>query len=287
MSTNRLDEILNYSAIAYATLADYVTPITETDVETFENYADMYCQKGNEHPEARTTRDNDIRTILGNKILSDPRVSTNTLISMKLGMIFGNTELWEDISSISELTDEKIAKLYGTSVDNVQMMHTFSAKAKELEEAKNNFKDATHYTYAYIIDEARKSSDDGEPGGTAGVPIMEVLLKHELNYVLCIVIRYFGGIKLGTGGLVRAYRKSACIGIDNSTLLNLVDGYKIEITASYEEQKNIEKLIKNYTFSKTYTDIVKYELNIKQDDINILNSKNVNYKILKALKIEL
>lgn len=156
-----------------------------------------------------------------------------------------------------------------------------------LEEAKNNFKDATHYTYAYIIDEARKSSDDGEPGGTAGVPIMEVLLKHELNYVLCIVIRYFGGIKLGTGGLVRAYRKSACIGIDNSTLLNLVDGYKIEITASYEEQKNIEKLIKNYTFSKTYTDIVKYELNIKQDDINILNSKNINYKILKTLKIEL
>ena len=156
-----------------------------------------------------------------------------------------------------------------------------------LEETKNNFKDATHYTYAYIIDEARKSSDDGEPGGTAGVPIMEVLLKHDLNYVLCIVIRYFGGIKLGTGGLVRAYRKSACIGIDNSTLLNLVDGYKIEITASYEEQKNIEKLIKNYTFSKTYTDIVKYELNIKQDDINILNSKNINYKILKALKIEL
>ena len=156
-----------------------------------------------------------------------------------------------------------------------------------LEETKNNFKDATHYTYAYIIDEARKSSDDGESGGTAGVPIMEVLLKHELNYVLCIVIRYFGGIKLGTGGLVRAYRKSACIGIDNSTLLNLVDGYKIEITASYEEQKNIEKLIKNYTFSKTYTDIVKYELNIKQDDINILNCKNVNYKILKTLKIEL
>ena len=156
-----------------------------------------------------------------------------------------------------------------------------------LEETKNNFKDATHYTYAYIIDEARKSSDDGEPGGTAGVPIMEVLLKHELNYVLCIVIRYFGGIKLGTGGLVRAYKKSACIGIDNSTLLNLVDGYKIEITASYEEQKNIEKLIKNYTFSKTYTDIVKYELNIKQDDINILNCKNVNYKILKTLKIEL
>ena len=156
-----------------------------------------------------------------------------------------------------------------------------------LEKAKNTFKEATHYTYAYIIDDARKSSDDGEPGGTAGVPIMEVLLKHELNYVLCIVIRYFGGIKLGAGGLIRAYRKTAIIGIDNSTLLNLVDGYKIEITVSYEEQKNIEKLIKNYAFSKTYTDIVKYELNIKQEDINILNSKNINYKILNTLKIEL
>ena len=156
-----------------------------------------------------------------------------------------------------------------------------------LEETKNTFKDATHYTYAYIIDEQRKSSDDGEPGGTAGVPIMEVLLKHELNYVLCIIIRYFGGIKLGAGGLIRAYRKTAIIGIDNSTLLNLVDGYKIEITVPYEEQKNIEKLIKNYTFSKTYTDTVKYELNIKQEDINILNSKNINYKILNTLKIEL
>ena len=156
-----------------------------------------------------------------------------------------------------------------------------------LEETKNNFKDATHYTYAYIIDEARKSSDDGEPGGTAGVPIMEVLLKHELNYVLCIVIRYFGGIKLGTGGLVRAYRKSACIGIDNSSLLNLLYLFNIYITDSYEEQINIEILIKYYKFYKSYTDIVKYELNIKQDDINILNCKNVNYKILKTLKIEL
>ena len=133
MSTNRLDEILNYSAVAYATLADYVTPITETDVETFENYADMYCQKGNEHPEARTTRDNDIRTILGNKIFSDPR---ELLDAYKVIELDGKTSLSLGDAGIPELTDEKIAKLYGTSVDNVQMMHTFSAKAKELEESK-------------------------------------------------------------------------------------------------------------------------------------------------------
>ena len=61
-----------------------------------------------------------------------------------------------------------------------------------------------------------------------------------------------------------------------------VSGYKIEITASYEEQKNIEKLIKNYTFSKTYTDIVKYELNIKQDDINIYKQRKVNQESIAS-----
>lgn len=134
MSTNRLDEILNYPAIAFSTLADYVTPITDTDVETFENYADMYCQKGNSHAEARITRDNDIRTTLGNKIFSDPKVSTNTLIAMKLGMLFGDTELWDKVSN--DLTVSQIANFYGTSVNNVQMMRTFSEKAKELNSAK-------------------------------------------------------------------------------------------------------------------------------------------------------
>ena len=91
---------------------------------------------------------------------------------------------------------------------------------------KLKHKDATHYCYAYIIDNLRKSSDDGEPGGTAGVPIMEVLLKNELNYILCVVTRYFGGIKLGASGLVRAYRNSIVEALKLCKFYELVDGYK-------------------------------------------------------------
>ncbi len=75
--------------------------------------------------------------------------------------------------------------------------------------------DATHNCWAYIIkDGATRFSDDGEPGGTAGLPMVQVLQKEQLYNVLCVVTRYFGGILLGSGGLVRAYTKSAKIAVD-------------------------------------------------------------------------
>ena len=77
-----------------------------------------------------------------------------------------------------------------------------------LEEAKELYPGATHYCYAYIIDAFKKASDDGEPSKTAGMPMLNVLEKNGLDHVLAIVIRYFGGVKLGAGGLVRAYSQS-------------------------------------------------------------------------------
>ena len=80
---------------------------------------------------------------------------------------------------------------------------------------KKQHADATHNCWAYIIkDGPVRFSDDGEPGGTAGNPMMQVLQKEQLNNVLCVVTRYFGGILLGAGGLVRAYTKAAKIAID-------------------------------------------------------------------------
>ena len=85
---------------------------------------------------------------------------------------------------------------------------------KRLNTIKNKYKDATHYCYAYICDNVKRFNDDGEPGGTAGMPILNVLENNNLNHVLCVVIRYFGGIKLGAGGLVRAYSDVTLQAID-------------------------------------------------------------------------
>ena len=87
---------------------------------------------------------------------------------------------------------------YIYKVDNIDEIN------KTLSETRVKYYDATHCCYAYILDNIKKESDDGEPSGTAGIPMLQVLEKNNLNHVLCIVVRYFGKIKLGAGGLVRA-----------------------------------------------------------------------------------
>ena len=143
---------------------------------------------------------------------------------------------------------------------------------KEINNIKNKYKDATHYCFAYIIDDNKKSSDDGEPGGTAGVPIMETLNNKDLNYILCVVTRYFGGIKLGAGGLVRAYRKATIEAINNTTLLDLIDGYELMIKVNYEEQKDLEYLIKD-NYQKEYNIDVTYTIKCNKELKEILEKK--------------
>lgn len=85
----------------------------------------------------------------------------------------------------------------------------------KIQEMKKKHYDATHNCWAYIIrDGAVRFSDDGEPGGTAGMPMLQVLQREGLNNVVCVVTRYFGGILLGAGGLVRAYTRGAKIAVD-------------------------------------------------------------------------
>ena len=155
---------------------------------------------------------------------------------------------------------------------------------EKLEQAKKIYRDASHYCYAYIINDLKKSSDDGEPGGTAGVPIMEVLLKNELNYVLCIVIRYFGGIKLGAGGLVRAYSKSVVSSLKKENIVNLIPGYEVVFNINYEQQSKIDHLLKDFKVEKEYLDTIKYDVLIPIEKISLLN--NIEYQIIKETEIE-
>ena len=98
--------------------------------------------------------------------------------------------------------------------------HIFHTETEEealacLKKMREKYWDATHNVYAYIIkDGATRFSDDGEPGGTAGMPVLQVLQREGIYNVTCVVTRYFGGILLGAGGLVRAYAHSAKIALD-------------------------------------------------------------------------
>ena len=169
-----------------------------------------------------------------------------------------------------------ISKIY--KVKNIDKVNTI------LSDLKKEYSDATHHCYAYIINEHKKSSDDGEPGGTAGIPILQVLDKQNLNYVLCVVIRYFGGIKLGAGGLVRAYTKSVSELIKNTPIIELVKGYKIETQISYEEQKQLDYILKDLKYNKTYTDSVLYQIFISKEDLIKLNDYNIT--IIEEIEIE-
>lgn len=155
---------------------------------------------------------------------------------------------------------------------------------KILSDLKEEYKDATHYCYAYIIDNKKKSSDDNEPGGTAGLPILQALEKNNLNYVLCVVIRYFGGIKLGAGGLIRAYSKATSEAIKNSDKIELIKGLEIKFTTNYEEQKRIDYLLKDYQFTKEYGTSITYHALIPEDDLINLNIKEL--EIIDTKEIE-
>lgn len=150
---------------------------------------------------------------------------------------------------------------------------------------KNQYKDATHHCYAYILDVTQKASDDKEPSGTAGIPILEVLKKKELSHILCIVIRYFGGIKLGAGGLVRAYSNSVKEALELATIINLTDGYQITLSIPYEKQKELDYELKNITYQKSYGNEVTYTIQCTLDTYQVLKQKYVISKV-KPMKIK-
>ena len=102
-----------------------------------------------------------------------------------------------------------------------------------IEEIRKKHPKARHCCYAYKVGPFQKSSDDGEPKGTAGRPLMDVLLKNELDNTLLIVVRYFGGIKLGAGRLLRTYVDSAMLSINKARIYNVCEAYSYKLTLSH------------------------------------------------------
>lgn len=118
-----------------------------------------------------------------------------------------------------------------------------------LERIRKEFYDATHHCYAFVIGEKGESvraADDGEPSGTAGKPILTVLEGAELTNVLCVVTRYFGGTKLGTGGLVRAYTEAAQGAVSAAKIVKVILTDPVELKYSYDDTSLVERLMQEY-----------------------------------------
>lgn len=139
-----------------------------------------------------------------------------------------------------------------------------------INECRTKYRDATHNVYAYVIQENNISrySDDGEPSGTAGVPTLEVINKEHLTDVAIVVTRYFGGTLLGAGGLVRAYGKTAKLGVDAAKITEKIYCHKLYIKAPYDLLGKIRYLIDTGDYIPgeiVYTESVEITLYVKYD----------------------
>lgn len=157
---------------------------------------------------------------------------------------------------------------------------------------KKRYYDAKHNCFAYIVNDdkvfIKKSSDDGEPSGTAGAPMIEILEKQGLANLLIVVTRYFGGILLGTGGLVRAYSDSLKKALEKATIVELEQGFELDVELDYS---NFEKF--KYYCSKnniniincTYLDNVICKIELNEIEKEKLENDFYNQNILKINKI--
>lgn len=140
---------------------------------------------------------------------------------------------------------------------------------------------ATHNCYAYILrnNNTSRHSDDGEPGGTAGMPIYDVLSKNGITDVVCVVTRYFGGILLGTGGLVHAYSKGASTALANSDIVTMEVADSLKISCDYTMYGMIGSVLPEYEAiirNTEYSDIVCVYADVKAELTAELISKLID-----------
>ena len=150
-----------------------------------------------------------------------------------------------------------------------------------IEEIRAMHRKATHNCYAYILREnnAARHSDDGEPGGTAGVPIYEVLRKEGLTDVCCVVTRYFGGVLLGAGGLVRAYTKGAKDAVDAAQIKCMAEAVKLAVTVDYGLYGRLAQVFADFDArveDELFADNVRIVLHIRAENSQKLTDKLVD-----------
>jgi uncharacterized YigZ family protein len=173
----------------------------------------------------------------------------------------------------------------------LQPIDSLSDVKLAIQKLKDIYPKANHYTHAAITGEAGEhmvASDDGEPSRTAGIPILEVLKHHDVTNVLAVVIRYFGGIKLGAGGLVRAYTKAIADTLKDTKFFikKVVACY--EITLPYKALDSFEYQFKDLItiIDKIYTEHVTLKIRLNDSDLSIFDEMKQIIINIKPLEPE-
>ncbi len=149
-------------------------------------------------------------------------------------------------------------------------------------EIKNKYPDARHWCWAYQLKEQNRTrfNDDGEPNGSAGKPILAPIVGRNVVNCLVVVVRYFGGVKLGVGGLVRAYSQAANAVLDASSIIEVIPKITLEIDYSYNDTSQIAAALAHLGLSEeniNYTDRVASTLSVIPDEVENTISQLTNY----------
>lgn len=203
--------------------------------------------------------------------------------------------------TISENTNAEIVEKKSKFIANVFYVESVEEADNLVKETKKKYFDARHNCFAYSVFTSdgivNRFSDDGEPSGTAGAPMLNILTSQNLSNVLVVVTRYFGGILLGTGGLVRAYTGATIEALNNINMIDKELGLEVKLEVSYQDfekakyylkQKDIKIVNSDYAENiSIFIEVTKEKLQILENEENNLNFKIIKQKIIREKYIEI
>ncbi len=200
----------------------------------------------------------------------------------------------KEFKTIKEKTTGQIVEKKSKFIANVFYIETEEEAEDIIKQMKKKYYDARHNCYAYIVfdEEQRlieKCSDDGEPSGTAGFPMLAILKGNNLCNVLVIVTRYFGGILLGTGGLVRAYTRATESALEEANFLTMKIGVEAKVILSYDSVENFRYYARKNNINiikEEYSDNVEFLIEISKEILERI-LKDIDSSSIKLTKIDI
>lgn len=167
-------------------------------------------------------------------------------------------------------------------IATLQEIHDESEAAACLERIRKQYWDARHNCYAYQLGPGgsiQKSSDDGEPAGTAGRPILEILKKQGITNTIAIVTRYFGGVKLGASGLIRAYGHAVVLALEEAQIADYIPHDVVTVCVPYSFVSTVERLTSEQGLTvadRSFADTVTFTLHIPQEQTEAVKHSLIN-----------